>query len=125
MRLTSLALISGLTLAGCVVVPLPDGSQVSRLPEAYAPAPVLSADERRRYDELDRQAQRDQQAARESEQRSQEAEARRRAAPPYPLYPDYYYGYGWPHIGWSLGWFWTGRHWAWRPRWGVGIHIGP
>lgn len=123
MRTTPTALmIAMLMLAGCVAVPLPDGSKVSRLPEASVPAPVLTAEERQRYDDVDRQALREQQAARESERRAQEFEARRRAAPPYP---DYYYGYGWPHIGWGLGWYWTGRHWAWRPRWGIGIHIGP
>ncbi len=110
-----------LALAGCSTVPLPDGSKVSRLPETDAPAPVLTAEERQRYNEVDRQVLREQQAARESERRVREAEAHRRAAP-----PEYYmYGYGWPHVGWGLNWYWTGHRWAWRPHWGVGIHIWP
>ena len=125
MRLILAATTIALALTGCIVVPLPDGSKVSRLPEvsAPAPAPVLTPEERARYDEVDRQAQREQQAARDAERRAQEAEAHRRAAPPPPDY--YYYGYGWPYFGWSLNWHWSGRHWGRHPRWGLGIHIWP
>lgn len=123
MRLMLAATTIALALTGCIVVPLPDGSKVSRLPETPIPAPILTAEERARYDEVDRQAQREQQAAREAERRAQEAEAARRAAPPPPDY--YYYGYGWPYFGWGLHWHWTGRHWGRHPRWGLGVNIWP
>ena len=136
-RIQTIAVLAAtLVLAACATTPLPDGSKVARLPEGAAqgvptgapataptqPVPPMTAEERQRYDEVDRQVLREQQAARESEQRAREAEARRRAVPP----PDiYYYGYAWPHVGWGVDWYWTGRRWGWRPRWGVGVHIWP
>lgn len=124
---------AALGLAACATTPLPDGSKVSRLPEgavsappapAMAPtaAPAMTLEERRRYDEIDRQVLREQDAARQSEQRAAEAQAQRRAVLPPEVYT---YGYTWPYVGLGADWYWTGRRWGWRPRWGVGVHIWP
>lgn len=121
MRIVPVVLIAALTLtAGCSTVPLPDGSKVSRLPEPSTP-PTMSVEERKRYDEVDKQALREQQAVRSAEQRA-DFEARRRVDPSW----NFYYGYGWPYWGW--GWYGPGRWYPrayWGPRWGFDIYIGP
>jgi hypothetical protein len=118
--LPAVTLAASLLIVGCSTVPLPDGSKVARLPEPAVPA-VLSAEERKRYDEIDKQVLREQQTVRESEQRAQ-AEVRRHVHPHWNIY----YGYGWPYWGW--GWYGPGRwhpraHWG--PRWGVDLYVWP
>ncbi|OXH87623.1 hypothetical protein CA831_20255, partial [Burkholderia multivorans] len=92
-----------LAVAGCAVQP--SSTILSRLPEPGASSgqpPVLSAAERKRYDEIDKQVLRDQNNA-----MAAEAAARAwsyYAAPPVTVYGGYYGG--------------------WGNRWGTGISYG-
>lgn len=110
-------------LGGCATAPLPDGGKISRLPEPGTPL-AMSLEERKRYDEVDKQVLHEQQAARAAEQKLEEQariDARRHVVP----YWGIYYGHGWPVWG---GYYGPGRwhpHAHWRPRWGVDLYIGP
>jgi hypothetical protein len=115
-RAARLGLIVSLAaaLAGCVVAP-PPGPILSRLapdqPGAAAPARPLTAEEKKRYDEIDRQVLREQNEA-------QSERARVRYYTPYystPYYspPIVYGGYsrgyynGWGvGVGSGYGWWW-------------------
>lgn len=105
--------MAALLLSACATAPLPDGSRILRAPEgSIAPAPALSPEEAKRLAELNARILAEQRAAREREEL---AEAWRH--PPSP----YWYT---PH--WHAGWYWTGRHWARRPRWSLGFgYWGP
>ncbi|ABO55186.1 hypothetical protein QZM46_28640 [Burkholderia vietnamiensis] len=94
-----------LALAGCAVQP-PSSTILSRLPEPGAAGgqpPTLSSAERKRYDEIDRQAMREQHEA-------MAAEAAARAWANYTPPPVNFYG------GYSSG--------GWGNRWGTGVTYG-
>lgn len=99
-------------LAGCVVAP-PPGPILSRLapdqPGAAAPARPLTAEEKKRYDEIDRQVLREQ-----NEALNERAWARYYtpyyASPPI-VYGGYSSGY---YNGWGAGFgTWYGPGWWW------------
>ncbi|AJY13969.1 hypothetical protein K6W16_09245 [Burkholderia dolosa] len=96
--------VGTLAVAGCAVPP--SSTILSRLPESGASAgqpPTLSAAERKRYDEIDKQVLREQNDA-----MAAEAAARAwayYAPPPVTVYGGYYSG-------------------GWGNRWGTGIGYG-
>ncbi|MGU7780248.1 hypothetical protein [Burkholderia sp. PU8-34] len=101
---TTSAAAGALALAGCAVQP--SSTILSRLPESGASGGqprVLTPAERKRYDEIDRQALREQNDA-----MAAEAAARAwsyYAPPPVTVYGGYYGG-------------------GWGPRWGTGVTYG-
>jgi len=109
----SAALLAAL-LAGCATAPLPDGSNIQRLPESSAAPAPLSTEQAQALTELNARLLAEQDAARNRE----EALAAQRQRDTQ-LYWGLNYGYGgWGH-GRGRGWIWTGSRWAWHPRWGV------
>lgn len=102
----------GAALAGCVVAP-PPGPILSRLapdqPGAAAPARPLTAEEKKRYDEIDRQVLREQ-----NEALNERAWARY-YTPYYSSPPIIYGGYSSGYYnGWGAGvGTWYGPGWWW------------
>ncbi|GLU31506.1 hypothetical protein WKR88_19125 [Trinickia caryophylli] len=101
------ALAAALVLAGCVVAP-PPGPILSRLPPgapgAASSAQPLSDTEKKRYDEIDKQVQREQNAA------MAVTVWARSYAPYYYSPPVMYGGY---YSGWGLGYYSPGFYPGW------------
>ncbi|CAJ5044694.1 lipoprotein [Burkholderia pseudomallei] len=103
------ALIAAASLSGCVAPP--STTVLSRLPEQAAGTTThtLTPDERKRYDEIDRQVLREQNAAIAAEDA---AGAWSYYSPPPVTYYGGYYGGGWGR-GWGSGFGYGYPGWWW------------
>jgi hypothetical protein len=111
---TLAAAIAGvaISLGGCTMTYPPTTRTVlSQLPEQRGAAtPTLTPEEKKRYDEIDRQVLREQDDAMRAEEA---ARAWSYYAPAVPVYGNYYSG-GWGH-GWGAGtgWGYPGYYPGW------------
>ncbi|ABC37426.1 hypothetical protein [Burkholderia thailandensis] len=102
------ALVAAASLSGCAAPP--STTVLSRLPEqAGTTTHTLTPDERKRYDEIDRQVLREQNAAIAAEDA---ARAWSYYYPPPITYYGGYYGGGWGH-GWDSGFSYGYPGWRW------------
>jgi hypothetical protein len=101
---TAAAAAAALALSGCAMPPPASSTILSRLPEQNAAghARALTPDERKRYDEIDRQVLREQNAAIAADEAMR---AYYYAPPPVTVYGGYSSG-------------------GWGPRWGTGFGYG-
>jgi hypothetical protein len=116
-RTLMLAVVSAsaaMALSGCMTTYPPTPQTVlSRLPEqSTRAAPVLTPEEKKRYDEIDRQVLREQDSAMRAEAAARAWSYYAPYAPAVPVYGSYYGG-GWGN-GWSVG---VGNGWGYPGWW--------
>ncbi|KVE33868.1 hypothetical protein [Burkholderia sp. TSV86] len=99
------ALLAAASLTACVAPP--STTVLSRLPERTGATPTLTPEERKRYDEIDKQVMREQNAAIAAQEA---ARAISYYTPPVTYYGGYYGGWG---RGWGTGLSYGYPGWWW------------